>query len=143
MTRYDEYRSEYRDVQREAYWTMPRILMFMAITLVGISGVFFVVNWMTAATRILTPEKAISNYEWFHDTHNEFQSRVNQLASHRKIVAETTDPSERVRLRVEVGGIQASCRSLAVAYNSRAAQIHRGLFQGSSVPSKLEIGKCE
>lgn len=137
------YRDEYRTFQRESFWTLPRIaVLALTFGVVSSFGVWFA-SWLTAPTRILTPEKAVANYEWFHDAHNEFLARVRQLAAHRKIAEETTDPSERIKLRIEIGGIQTSCRSLASAYNSRATQSHRSLFAGRTAPERLSPEACE
>jgi hypothetical protein len=135
-----EYRKDFKWVEKETYWTGGRVLMFGTVAAVAL----FFASWVLFPTKILNPDRAIENYEWFHNAHTEFNARVNQLASHKKLVADApSDKAELSRIRIEIAGIQTSCRNLAAAYNSRATQMHRAIFQGKSIPEKLDASKCE
>ena len=136
----NDFRNTYRSVEKEAYWTGWRLLVM------GIVGAFglFVATWVLAPTKVLNVDKAIENYEWFHNANNDFGARVNQLRSHRKLLNDApTDQAELARLRIEVAGIQAACRNLAASYNGRAAQVHRSIFQGKTAPEKLDQTQCD
>lgn len=137
------YRDEYREFQRESYWTIPRALTLGLVASVLFGVVVWIAGVLLIPTQVLNPTNAIANYEWFHDTYRSQQARVKQIASHRALAKDNADPAEASRLRIEITGMQAACRDLVARYNSRATQIHRGLFQGSTVPANLDAGTCE
>lgn len=138
-----EYHKEFRELSREVYWTGPRVAMwgFFGAILVGLLG--WLASVILVPTQIFDPRNVKMNYEFFHDVSRDQAARVRQIAAHRALIKDTTDGGEIVRLRLEVTGMQHSCRELVARYNSRATQIHRGLFQGSSVPATLDAATCE
>jgi hypothetical protein len=142
MTR--EQRDEYSHMRSDV-GTIGRGAIMSGIGLVVFAGFgLWLASILLAPTKVFDPQNIKANYEWFHDVNRDFGARVNQIAAHRTLLKSTdTDAAERNRLRIETAGMQAACRELAARYNSRATQIHRGIFQGTSVPSTLDASKCE
>ena len=93
-------------------------------------------------SKTFEPNNIINNYEWYKDANGNLNSRVAQIKAHKVIVSQTTDSSELSRLRIELNGMQQSCRDLANRYNSNASKINRNIFQ-SGVPSRVDPTMCE
>lgn len=86
---------------------------------------------------------AIHDYEWFHDAFNRIDARVNQIHSHKALVAEEQDPNELRMLKIELSGMQQSCRELVADYNSNSDKVNVGIFQGTSLPDHVSTDICE
>jgi len=142
-----EYRRDFREAQREYFWSLPRVViaLFTAIFLLG--GVGWVFNIMSQPARIvsktLDADNVITNYEWFHDANGNYLARVSQIKQFKALNGAETDPQEKSRLRIEMAAIQQSCRDLSRRYNANAAKMNRGIFREKSLPDQLNTGDCE
>ncbi len=114
------------------------VIAFVALVIVGGA-----LNCLGGALRPVTPEVALYNYHWFYDAKNRVDARVAQITAEKATVAETTDPAELGRLRVDLGGMQQSCRELVADYDSHASEVDKGLFKSNSLPDRLDPEVCE
>lgn len=138
-----DYRRDFGHLSREVYWTVPRVFLWGLFGFVLLGLFAWIGSVLLAPTKVFDPNNIKANYEWFHDVSRDQKARVQQIKTHRELIKAETDRSELSRLRVELGGMQAACRELVARYNSRAAQIHRGIFQGTSVPATLDAASCD
>ena len=86
---------------------------------------------------------AIHEYEWFHEAYNRIEARISQIKSHKELISKESDQNEIRMLRIELSGMQQSCRELIADYNSNSDKVNVGIFQGSSLPNHMEIESCE
>jgi hypothetical protein len=123
-------------------------VFILAVVYVSAQFMFTAAQVATAPGRVISKtldtDNIIHNYEWFHDAHGQYKTRVAQLSSHREAYLATAgDQAERNRLRVEVFAVQQSCRDLANRYNANATKTNRSIFMGREAPESLDASKCE
>lgn len=142
-----EFRKEFREVQRDYYWSLPRVTvgLFAAVILLG--GIGWGVSLLSQPGRVISKTfdagNMINNYEFFYDANNQVKARVGQIQGHKSIIADNSDASEKTRLRIELGAMQQSCRDLVGKYNSNATKANRSIFKGSAAPDSLNPTICE
>lgn len=143
----NEYRRDFKTVQSDYYWTLPRVLggTFAALVLFG--GVGWIYNIASQPARVISKtldaDNVINNYEWFHDANGNYLARVSQVKQFKSLNASESDPQERSRLRIEMAAVQQSCRDLSRRYNANASKMNRGIFRERSLPEQLNTGDCE
>src|SRR3990167_6388848 len=66
-------------------------------------------------SRTLETDNIIATYERFHDRHGVYKSRLAQIVSQQRTIADLSDVKERekVMLRQELEAMRQSCRDLA------------------------------
>lgn len=142
-----EYRKEFREVQSEVYWSIPRVagILFVAVMILGAGG--WAISLLSQPGRVVSKtfdaDNIITNYEFFHDANNQAKARVGQIKAHKIIIADNTDASEKTRLRIELAAMQQSCRDLVGKYNANATKVNRSIFMGREAPSSLNPQTCE
>lgn len=87
--------------------------------------------------------KMLQNYEWFYEAANQHTARAGQIKSFKAILEQETDKAEKARLRVDLGGMQQSCRELAAKYEAQSGKIHVGYLKSNSLPESLNAKECE
>lgn len=87
--------------------------------------------------------KMLQNYEWFYEASNNFVARSAQVATFKTMLLEETDKGEKARLRVDLAGVQQSCRELAAKYEAQTGKIHVGYLKSKSLPESLNAKECE
>lgn len=137
---------------------MPKLILWAILASVAVSGIALVGRIACAPANLahkalssaegvvdktLDPSNVIHNYEWFHDASRAVDARVSQIQAHRSIVAGERDAGEQRRLRVELAGMQQTCRDLAAAYNANTAKVNRDLFRGRTAPAIINPAVCE
>lgn len=143
----NEYRKDFREVQSEAYWSLPRIalFLFLAVAVLGAGG--WIAGLLSQPGRVVSKtfdaDNILYNYEWFYDAYGNLRARTAQAQQFKKLLAEETDPIEKPRLRMELAAIQQSCRDLARRYNANAEKANRSIFMGRGVPAIFNTGECE
>lgn len=142
-----DYRRDFREAQRDYYWSLPRVLVALFAALILFGGVGWIYSLATQPARIvsktLDADNVLNNYEWFHDANGNYLARVSQIKQFKKLSGDETDQQERSRLRIEMAAIQQSCRDLSRRYNANAAKMNRGIFRERSLPDQLNTGDCE
>jgi len=143
----DDYRSDFREAQRDYYWTLPKVILGIGATAVAIGGLALILNLGSQPARMAAKtfdaDNMLQNYEWYHDVNGNFLARTAQVRQFKGLLATENDPPEHSRLRMEMAAMQQSCRELARRYNANSAKINRGLFRGASLPENLNSGECE
>jgi hypothetical protein len=137
------YRKDYREIESDAFWTLPRIAMFFVVTSFVFGIASLVVLPGAVVQKTLNADNVIQNYEWFHDINNRVMARTAQIKSHRVLVASATDTSEKNRLNIELSAMQQNCRDMVAQYNSNATKTNRSIFMGKTAPADLNPGVCE
>ena len=92
--------------------------------------------------RTMDPANVLRTYELFHDRHRSYLARVDQIRSTAADMARETDPSERSRMRIELGAQRQNCREIVAAYNADAIKTNRSIFQGREAPETLDAEPC-
>lgn len=142
-----EYRKDFREVQSEYYWSLPRVLLGITVASVLLGSVGYAINLASQPARIVAKTfdagNVIHNYEWFHDVNANYLARKAQVDQFKALYSTETEPAERNRLRMEMAAMQSSCRELARNYNANATKINRGMFRGDTLPETLNAGACE
>lgn len=142
-----DYRREFREAQREYYWTLPRIITGLVIAGVLIGSTGWIINITSQPARVvsktLDADNIITNYEWFHDANGNYLARVAQIKQFKGLALNESDAGERSRLRVEMAAIQQSCRDLSRRYNANSSKMNRGIFRERNLPDQLNSGECE
>jgi hypothetical protein len=100
-------------------------------------------NFAGSYTRLASAENVIHNYEWFFDAKGAVDARVAQIKAHREILAAETDDKELRQLRIDLAGMQQSCRDLVARYNANASKATRSVFQSHNLPEYLNAEVCE
>ena len=104
-------------------------------------------NVATAPLRVVNKtmetDNIIENYEWFYDTHHQIKARVNQIKQHKDFLSSETDRDEIRKLRIEMAGMQQSCRDMVEKYNSHSKKMNREIFKAKNLPHQLDINVCE
>jgi hypothetical protein len=119
-------------------------VLYLFASFMGVVGTV-----VTAPGRVinktLQTDNIIYNYEWFHDTAQAFGARVNQIASHKRAMAQVppAETAELSRYRVEVEGMRQSCRDMAAHYNANALKVNRAVFRDPRTPPQLFIEACD
>ncbi|MGZ8887942.1 MAG: hypothetical protein ACXW1D_00120 [Halobacteriota archaeon] len=87
--------------------------------------------------------KMLQNYEWFYEASNNFNTRKAQVASLKTVLLEEEDKAEKSRLRIDLQGVQQSCRELAAKYEAQSGKLHVGYLKSNSLPESLNAKECE
>lgn len=125
------------------------VYMLVIVTVIGVGGRYLGLFGQVAtlpadvASKTLTPDNAIYNYEWFYDFYAAYQAKLGQIKTHKQIVAETTDRKELARLRIELAAMQQMCREIVTKYDANATKTNRSIFMGREAPQSLEVSTCE
>lgn len=93
-------------------------------------------------SKTLETDNIIASYEWFLDANGQIQARIAQVKGHKAILSDTTDASEKSRLRIELAAIQQSCRDLSNRYNANASKINKAIFRADA-PESVDARLCE
>jgi hypothetical protein len=117
-------------------------LLYLALHAVGVIGTVAsapgrVVN------KTLGTDNIITSYEWFFDTHAQYQARVSQVKAHAAILKAEPDSKERARLNIELGAMRQSCRDLATKYNANADKANKAIFKTDATPPSINTSTCE
>jgi hypothetical protein len=142
-----EYRKDYKELERESYWTFPRILLFGFVAVSALSVIGVVSTIISAPGRVITKtlntDNIIQKYEWFYDAAGNFKARTNQVKQYKELWAGEKDEVEKRRLRIDMAAIQQSCRDLGQRYNANALKANQSIFMGRDAPSQVPVGDCE
>lgn len=93
--------------------------------------------------KTLQTDNIVQSYEWFHDVNAQFNVRAAQVAGHKTLADAEKDASERVRLRIELSSLRASCLDLANRFNANSAKVNKSIFKHGDVPETLNPASCQ
>lgn len=83
----------------------------------------------------------INNYEMFFDINAGYDRRVADIQSQR-LMLEGATGAELNRLKIELTGLQQTCRDLVTRYNAASEKENRTLFKAANLPESLDITTC-
>jgi hypothetical protein len=136
------YREDYRSVEEEAFWTMPRLL----VGTVSAIFVFFLIFFLTQPLRMIAKNVDANvvqrNYEDFFNMNELIKTRIGQIASHKDIIRDNDDKAEYSRLQVELSGMKQSCREIVGRYNAQSAKLNSGFTRSSTLPVTHDSNIC-
>jgi hypothetical protein len=96
------YKDEYRDVERNAFWTLPRVLLFALFCLVALYALGFAATGGNLAIyRFWAPKQADAERVVFQNTQSFVQGKaefINQL----RLAYETADGAQKEALRQSI-----------------------------------------
>lgn len=143
------YRNEYSRVEQDAYWTLPRIVGFLAviITLTAALGVFScavgllggaATNTAGVIKKELYPDALLRKYEWFKDASaaldkkqadmKVYDARLTSLTEQYTGVKRGQWPrDDREQYSIwasEAAGVRASYNQLASEYNAQMSKLN-------------------
>ncbi len=76
----DEYRSGFREVEKQAWWTLPRIAMFLVVLLVVLTAINFIgTGGDLALYKFWAPKYANAQRQVFENTQSYVQGKVEYL----------------------------------------------------------------
>lgn len=121
-------------------------------TIFGIITVVLVIGFIGTATSIISApgrviretlktNNIINNYEMFFDLNAGYERRVADIQS-QKLMLEGATGAELNRLKIELVGLQQTCRDLVTRYNAATEKENRSLFKANKLPEQLEIATC-
>jgi hypothetical protein len=123
------------------------VLVGVLLTGLGIFGMRLLFVAPNAAVGVvektLDPNNIVHKYEWFFDTAGVINARVAQLQAHKKLVDTEPDAKEKSRLRIELAGVQQSCRDLVQSYNANASKVNVSIFKTDATPVSFSASICE
>lgn len=120
------------------------VLGFFALILfVGFLGT--VTSIISAPGRVLQEtlktNNIIDNYEMYFDLNAGYERRVADIQS-QKLMLDGASGAELNRLKIELVGLQQTCRDLVTRYNAASEKANRSLFKSNNLPESLEISTC-
>ena len=136
------YREDYRRIESEAFWTIPRAIFAVGVLSVAFTVLGFVLGWFGEAARVTQeqfgPQALLSKYEWFKDASAALDKKQADIAVYDarfKALKEAyvnvprakwpRDDREQLSIwQSEVAGIKASYNDLASQYNAQMAKFN-------------------
>lgn len=121
-------------------------------TILAVIVFILVIGFIGTATSILSApgrviqetlktNNIINNYEMFFDLNAGYERRVADIQS-QKLMLEGATGAELNRLKIELTGLQQTCRDLVTRYNAATEKENRSLFKANKLPEQLEIATC-
>jgi hypothetical protein len=121
-------------------------------SILGFFGLVIVLGFLETATSIvsapgrviqetLKTNNIINNYEMFFDLNAGYERRVADIQS-QKLMLDGATGDELNRLKIELVGLQQTCRDLVTRYNAASEKENRSLFKANKLPEQLEITTC-
>lgn len=93
--------------------------------------------------RTLNADNVLNSYEWFFDTHAQWEARRSQITAHAEMVEQEVDRKERSRLNIELAAMRQSCRDMATRYNAMSEKANKSLFKSRGLPETINPSDCE
>lgn len=153
------YRDEYQGYERDALWTLPRVigaifLVVVGVTVLGVAScaVGLIGGAATNAAQVVRkefyPDALLRKYEWFKDAAaaldkkqadmGVYDARLSALAADYKGVARKDwprdDREQSAIWQSELAGVKASYNSLAADYNAEMVKFNWRFTNVGDVP---------
>jgi hypothetical protein len=156
------YRDDFREVERESYWTVKRVAVWLFVgilMLLCIGLVFKVVAfpiWFASRTvdviqQQIDPAELLRKYELFKDEAAQLDAKQasikikqHQIKDMKGLVMDRTNREQLMIWQQELGGMEYSYNALAADYNAQMVKINYRfcnigqLPQGATVPLPRE-----
>jgi len=156
------YRDDYRNYEKEAFWTFPRVIIsiFVGIFLImlvscafGIISlpVWFASRSVAVVKQQVDPAELLRKYELFKDESAQLDAKLasikikqQQIKDMKTMQMDRTNREQLMIWQQELGGMEYSFNQLAADYNSNMSKINYAfcnvgqLPQGASQPLPRE-----
>lgn len=132
-----------KDMFRVFGWTFVGILLVGVLLAVALPLASIISTPGRLLTKTLEVDNIVSKYEYYFDTNAQFNTRISQLKTHKKLIEQVVEPAEKSRLTMEITSIQYSCRDLANKYNMNSMKLNQTVFKDWRLPQTLEAKNCE
>lgn len=150
------YRDDFRSVERNVYWSLPKILLFVCVAIFALGGIGFVFGIFGEAAKVTQeqfgPQALLTKYEWFKDASAQldkkqadigvYEGRFKRLESAYSGVSRTKwarDDREQMGIwQSEVAGVKASYNQLAADYNSQMSKFNYRFTNVGDLPRGAE-----
>jgi hypothetical protein len=139
----DYNRTEFVDTTKGVAWWAGVIFVGAVVVSIASVGVKIITAPANVVSKTLDTSNIINKYEWYYDASAQYTARLAQVKAHAHILAEESDPKEKSRIRIELSGMQQSCRDLATKYNANSEKANQSIFKSSNLPSTLSVTACE
>ena len=94
------YREDFREVEREGWWTLPRIVLVLFVVLVVSYGLgFLATGGDLAIYRFWAPKYANAQREVFVNTNSYIQGKTDYLSRLRMEYTTSKDPDQKAALK--------------------------------------------
>lgn len=121
-------------------------------TILGVLALVLVLGFIGTATSILSApgriiqetlktNNILDNYEMYFDLNAGYDRRVADIQS-QKLMLEGATGAELNRLKIELVGLQQTCRDLVTRYNAASEKANRSLFKANNLPEQLDLTTC-
>lgn len=121
-------------------------VVVIGVSVLGISVMSSMLSVATAPSRVISKtletDNIIQSYEWFYDVNSQYITRHSQVSQYKDILGSETDQAEKRKLRIDLGAMQHSCRTLANNYNANSLKMNKSIFKGWSLPDTLDATNC-
>ncbi len=131
-------------------WSLRQVITFVlviALLSLVIGGISWALGWITLPARVVNPQAAIYNWQWYYDTHASLQAQTDtirqyeeRLANFEKDYGESSTwdwqtKEERQRLASVVDGYVANYNRVASEYNASMRDITRRWAKPPDLPA--------
>jgi hypothetical protein len=157
------YRDEFRIIERETYWTIPRILFWIGLLIVAalfvrilLFPIWFASRTVDVVQQQIDPAELLRKYELFKDESAQLDAKFasikikqHQIDAMKNAPMDRTNREQLMIWQQELGGMKYSFNSLAADYNAQMSKINyrfcnRGdLPAGASAPLPREYKPYE
>ena len=151
-----EYRKEYKSLEQEIYWTLPKIVIMFLVALLLFSGAGFIFHLLSTpaavVTKVTNPDRILSDYEWYRESWQDCKALDEQIATTLQSIEDykamlpedvstwkQADRTELSRLNAVLLGQRNQRSSIVKEYNARSMMLSRNLFKGLDVPAELNV----
>jgi len=99
----DEYRNGFREVERQAWWTLPRVFFILVLVVLLLTAVNFIgTGGDLAIYKFWAPKMANAQRQVFENTQSYVQGKVDYLTRLRFEYQTATDESRKAALRTMI-----------------------------------------
>jgi hypothetical protein len=158
------YRDDYREVEREGWWTIPRVIVALVVLAVAglvirlaVLPIWFANRTISVVQQQIDPAELLRKYELFKDESAQLDAKLASIKIKQKQIDEikalpSKDRTDREELMIweqEIGGMKYSFNQLAADYNAGMSKINfrfcnvGDLPQGASTPLPREYKPYE
>lgn len=157
------YRDEFREAERQTYWTLPRVFFWLGLVIVAVLffrmvmlPIWFAGRTIDVVQQQVDPAELLRKYELFKDESAQLDAKLasikikqHQLDDMKGLPMDRTNREQMMIWMQELGGMKYSFNSLAADYNAQMSKINyrfcnRGdLPAGASTPLPREYKPYE
>ncbi len=150
------YRDDYRRVESDYFWTLPKALFALVVLIASLSFSGYVFGWFSETAKVAQdqfgPQAMLTKYEWFKDASAQLDKKQADIGVYERRFQALRDSysdaprakwarDDREQLNIwqsEVAGIKASYNQLASEYNSQMSKFNYRFANVGGLPQGAE-----